>query len=104
MGKTDTRPSQMLMRNSRAPYRVPADKLDISLQAVHRRIQVMREIGVVRNLVAVPSREALNAITLFTFGLPEGEDLDFHPMCPEVTAKADGLEGGVAECPCMAPG
>jgi DNA-binding Lrp family transcriptional regulator len=66
----------MLMRNSRVPYRILADKLDISLQAVHRRIQVMREIGVIRNFVAVPSREALNAITVFTFGKTEAQQTE----------------------------
>ena len=41
MDATDIRLSQMLMKNSRVPYREMAGKLGISLQAVHRRIQVL---------------------------------------------------------------
>ena len=71
MDETDIRLSQMLMKNSRVPYRELASKLDISLQAVHRRIQVLKEMGVIRDFVTVPSREALNSIVVFIFG-PSG--------------------------------
>jgi hypothetical protein len=37
------------------------------------------------------------------FGLPEGEEFDFHAMCAEVMAEVDGLEGEVAECPFGSP-
>ena len=71
MDATDIRLSQMLMKNSRVPYRELASKLGISLQAVHRRIQVLKEMGVIRDFVTVPTREALNAIVVFIFG-PSG--------------------------------
>ncbi len=79
MDATDIRLSQMLMKNSRVPYRELASKLGISLQAVHRRIQVLKEMGVIRDFVTVPSREALNAIVVFVFGKsnsPSMEEID----------------------------
>lgn len=76
MDDTDIRLSQMLMKNSRVPYRELASKLGISLQAVHRRIQVLKEMGVIRDFVTVPSREALNAIVVFIFGPSSASSMD----------------------------
>jgi DNA-binding Lrp family transcriptional regulator len=76
MDDTDIRLSQMLMKNSRVPYRELASKLGISLQAVHRRIQVLKEMGVIRDFVTVPSREALNAIVVFVFGKSSSSSME----------------------------
>ena len=76
MDATDVRLSQMLMVNSRVPYREMASKLGISVQAVHRRMQVLREMGVVRDWVAVPSSDALGAIDLMVFGASRSRNME----------------------------
>jgi DNA-binding Lrp family transcriptional regulator len=47
MDEVDIRLCGLLMVNSRTPYRELAEALGLSLQAVHRRIQVMQEVGVI---------------------------------------------------------
>ena len=39
MDKTDIILTQLLLRNSRLPYRELAEKLDLSVNAVHKRIR-----------------------------------------------------------------
>ncbi len=62
MDETDIRLIQMLMMNSRTPYRELADELDISLQAVHRRIQAMMESKVIKGFTASLSPAYLGAL------------------------------------------
>ena len=76
MDATDIRLSLLLMKNSRVPYRELAGKLGISLQAVHRRIQVMREMGVVREFVTLPSSRALGSVDVFVFGRSLSQSMD----------------------------
>lgn len=68
MDTTDLRLSLLLMKNSRAPYRELAGKLGISLQAVHRRIQVMREMGVIQEFVTLPTSKALGSVDVLVIG------------------------------------
>ncbi len=72
----DIRLSQLLMGNSRVPYRELASKLGISVQAVHRRLQVLKEMGVVRDLIAYPSSEALGAVDVMVFGASRSRSME----------------------------
>jgi Lrp/AsnC family transcriptional regulator for asnA, asnC and gidA len=76
MDEIDIRLSMLLMRNSRIPYRDLADDLGISIQAVHRRIQLMREMGVIREFVTQPSSKALGCVNVFIFGRSLSRSMD----------------------------
>jgi DNA-binding Lrp family transcriptional regulator len=76
MDATDIRLSQLLMVNSRVPYRELASKLGISIQAVHRRMQLLREMGVIRDFVTIPSSEALGAIDIMVFGASRSRSME----------------------------
>lgn len=60
---------KLLMFNSRASYRELAEKLGLSINAVHRRIQELKSMGVIQNFKARPSLLALHAITIMIFGV-----------------------------------
>jgi len=68
MDETDIILCEMLLANSRIPYRELADKLHLSVNAVHKRIQSLQEIGVIRGFTARLSVYSLNAITVIVFG------------------------------------
>ncbi len=76
MDEIDIRLSMLLMRNSRIPYRDLADDLGISIQAVHRRIQLMREMGVIREFVTQPSPKGLACVNVFIFGRSLSRSMD----------------------------
>jgi DNA-binding Lrp family transcriptional regulator len=56
------------MANSRLSYRELAEKLDLSVTAVHNRIQSLIDLGVIRKFTAKPSIYAQNAIHIFVYG------------------------------------
>lgn len=58
----------MLMANSRQSYRELAEKLNLSVTAVHNRIQVLIDMGIIRKFTARPSVLAQNAIHILVFG------------------------------------
>jgi len=68
MDETDIRLCQMLFANSRMPVRELADKLNISIQATHRRMQHLREIGVIHRCISFLSVEYLRTIRVYTSG------------------------------------
>jgi DNA-binding Lrp family transcriptional regulator len=68
MDETDRRLMVLLAENPRIPYRELADKLGISVQAVHRRIQLLMKAGVLRGLTAGISIRYLNAVPVIVFG------------------------------------
>ena len=49
MDEIDTIISMMLMANSRMPYRELAEKLDMSVNSVHKRVKSLVEIGAIQN-------------------------------------------------------
>lgn len=59
---------QLLLNNSRISYRELAEKLDLSITAVHNRIQALIEMGVIRKFTAGLSILAQNAIHILIFG------------------------------------
>jgi DNA-binding Lrp family transcriptional regulator len=66
--KTDVILCQLLLANSRLPYRELAEKLDLSVTAIHNRIQSLIELGIIRKFTAKPSIYAQNAIHIFIYG------------------------------------
>ena len=68
MDKTDVILCQLLLANSRSSYRELAEKLDLSVTAVHNRIQSLIEMGIIRKFTAKLSIFAQNAIHVLVFG------------------------------------
>ena len=68
MDKTDLILCQLLLLNSRRSYRELADTLNLSVTAVHNRIQSLVELGVIRKFTAKIGIGALNAIHVIIFG------------------------------------
>ena len=68
MDKVDVILCQFLLANSRLSYRELAEKLNLSVTAVHNRIQTLIEIGILRKFTARPSIVAQNAIHVFIYG------------------------------------
>jgi DNA-binding Lrp family transcriptional regulator len=63
LDKTDVILCQLLLANSRLSYRELAEKLDLSVTAIHNRIQSLVEMGIIRKFTAKPSIYAQNAFT-----------------------------------------
>jgi len=70
MDDTDLRLCQILIVNSRLPHRELAERLGLSVQAVHRRIQSLVEEGVISAFTTRISASYLNAVQAFIFGIP----------------------------------
>lgn len=68
MDKTDLILCQLLLANSRLSYRELAEKLDLSVTAVHNRIQSLIDMGIIRKFTSSVSAFAQNAIHVFIFG------------------------------------
>jgi DNA-binding Lrp family transcriptional regulator len=62
--------------NSRLSYRELADKLDLSVNAVHKRIQALTESGVIRTFTAKVSLFSLKALNVLVFGKSEAQSID----------------------------
>ncbi len=71
MDDTDIMLSLLLMSNSRTPYSELANRLGLSINAVHRRIGAMSESGIIRAFTARPSLVHLRAIPVWVFGRSE---------------------------------
>ncbi len=68
MDKTDIILCQLLLGNSRLSYRELAEKLNLSVTAVHNRIQTLIEMGIIRTFTTRISIFAKKAIPLLIFG------------------------------------
>jgi len=68
MDESDRKLMLYLAENPRVPYRELADKLGVSVQAVHRRIQLLMKMGVLRGFSAGVSIRHLGAIPVMVFG------------------------------------
>ncbi|MGQ9690635.1 MAG: Lrp/AsnC family transcriptional regulator [Thermoproteota archaeon] len=71
MDKTDMILCQLLLSNSRLSYRELANRLNLSVTAVHSRVQSLVEQGVIRRFSARVSVRALKAVVAIVFGLSE---------------------------------
>lgn len=68
MDKTDIILCQLLLGNSRLSYSELADTLNLSVTAVHKRIQDLIESGVIREFTAKLSIFQLGALHILVFG------------------------------------
>ena len=66
--KTDVILCQMLLTNSRLSYRELAEKLNLSVTAVHNRIQSLIEMDIIRKFTAKLTLNAKNGISILIFG------------------------------------
>ncbi|MEM3029329.1 MAG: winged helix-turn-helix transcriptional regulator [Thermoproteota archaeon] len=71
MDKTDMILCQLLLSNSRLSYRELANKLNLSVTAVHSRIQSLVEQGVIRRFSARLSPRVFKAVSVLVFGLSQ---------------------------------
>jgi Lrp/AsnC family transcriptional regulator for asnA, asnC and gidA len=71
MDKTDIILTFLLLANSRLPYSDLAERLGLSVNAVHKRIQLLKETGVIRNFTAKISIAALGIVSILVFGSSE---------------------------------
>lgn len=69
----------LLLQNSRLPYAVLADKFNLSVNAVHKRIQQLKETGVISKFTAKVSVKASQAIVIFIFGTSKLENFQELP-------------------------
>ncbi len=68
MDATDLQLIRMLMFEPRLPYRELADRLNISVQAVHRRIQILMEAGIILGFGTNISLRHLKAVEVMIQG------------------------------------
>lgn len=73
MDETDIRLCQMLFINPRTPIRELSDRLNISIQATHRRIQLLRDEGLIHRFRASLSIGYLSAIRVLIEGISQGK-------------------------------
>jgi DNA-binding Lrp family transcriptional regulator len=73
--KTDVILSMLLLANSRTPYRELADKLSLSANAIHKRVQSLIEMGVIRRFTTKISLPALQAVVVTVYGKSEAESV-----------------------------
>jgi DNA-binding Lrp family transcriptional regulator len=76
LDKKDVILSQLLLANSRLPYRDLADKLGLSVNAAHKRIQALIESGIIRAFTAKISLSALKAFGVLIYGRSETQSID----------------------------
>jgi Lrp/AsnC family transcriptional regulator for asnA, asnC and gidA len=76
MDETDVILSSLLLVNSRTPYRELAEKLNLSANAVHKRIQALIDAGVIRKFTTKISLTALQAIIVILQGKSEAESVN----------------------------
>jgi DNA-binding Lrp family transcriptional regulator len=65
----------MLLSNSRTPYRELADKLNLSVTAIHNRIQTLIDMGIIRKFTARPSILTQNAIHILIVGITKADNI-----------------------------
>lgn len=69
MDKTDIILVMQLLNNSRMSNRELAEKLNLSVNAVHKRIQTLKELGVIRKFTAKANLFSLGGVTIQIFGI-----------------------------------
>ncbi len=76
MDEIDFKINLLLMLNSRLSYRELADHLDLTVNAVYKRVQALVELGIIQKFTARIKPAALNAIYSLIFGKSEVTDLN----------------------------
>ena len=80
--KTDVILCQLLLANSRLSYRQLAEKLNLSVTAVHNRIQNFIQLGVIRKFTTKLSLVAKNGIHVLVFGTSRMNSI--HDLNPKL--------------------
>ncbi len=75
MDKIDIILCQLLLTNSRRTYHELANMLNLSVTAIHKRIQTLIELGIIRKFTAKISLSALKAIHIIIFGQSKATSL-----------------------------
>jgi len=75
LDKTDIILCQLLLGNSRLSYRELAEKLDLSVTAVHNRIQTLIDLGIIRKFTTKISTFAQNAIHILILGTSKANSI-----------------------------
>ncbi|MBD3404632.1 MAG: AsnC family transcriptional regulator [Candidatus Lokiarchaeota archaeon] len=84
MDEIDVKICMMLLQNSRRPYRELADSLEISVNAVHKRVQKLIATKVIRGFTTNLSISSLNTINAIIFGKSKNRDIE---MLQELLSK-----------------
>jgi DNA-binding Lrp family transcriptional regulator len=79
MDKTDVTLIQLLLVNSRLSYGKLAEKLGLSVNAIHKRIQSLIETGVIRKFTAKLGALAVNFVPVFISGTSQLSSLQGLP-------------------------
>ena len=69
MDATNITLCKLLLSNSRSSYHELADKLGLSVNAVHKRVQELRSAGVIQNFIARPSLLATRGLNIYVSGI-----------------------------------
>jgi DNA-binding Lrp family transcriptional regulator len=80
--KTDVILCQLLLANSRLSYRELGEKLNLSVTAVHNRIQSLIQLGIIRKFTAKLSLVAKNGIHVLVFGTSKANSI--HGLNPKL--------------------
>jgi DNA-binding Lrp family transcriptional regulator len=94
MDKTDIVLCQLLLGNSRLSYRELADTLNLSVTAIHKRIQDLTESGVIRKFTAKISLFQLDALHILIFGNSKLDSVQSLPQKLESNGKIYWLSVG----------
>lgn len=75
MDETDIKLCQLLLSNSRLSYEELAQKLGLSINAIHKRVKALIDIRIIRSFIARPSLTSSNAIPVWVFGKCESKQI-----------------------------
>ena len=75
MDSIDLQIAKLLLVNCRITYRDIGNKLNLSVNAIYKRVQNMIESGLIRAFTARPSLIGLNAINVLIFGQSEKDNI-----------------------------
>lgn len=76
MDEVDVALSRMLMRNSRTPYSELGKELGLSPQMVHRRVQHLMDVDIIRGTYAALSFKAMQAMWVIVHGWSRANSMD----------------------------
>jgi DNA-binding Lrp family transcriptional regulator len=66
----------LLMNNSRLSYREISDYLELSVNAIYKRVQSLIELNIIQQFTAILKPYAIGATYIFIFGQSLSQDLD----------------------------
>jgi DNA-binding Lrp family transcriptional regulator len=76
MDEKDIEILKMLISNSRVPYREIADKLNLSVNGVYKRVKGLRTQGIIRDFYTTLDNRIINAIPVMIFGQSEAKSVE----------------------------